>query len=117
MLLMCLLTAFSVTTSRAAMLAFPRGETAQRLVPGMPGQQLRYDLGIHGSTAAGDGTHGLDEPPHVRNPVLEQVADASCGRGQQFLRIERLDVLGQDEHRQARYLSARIDRRLQSLVG
>ena len=98
-------------------LAFPGREASQHLVPGVPGQQLRDDVGIHGGTAAGDGPHGLDEPPHIGDPVLEQVAEAASPRGQQFPGVERFDVLGQDEHRQAGHLSARLDRRLQALVG
>ena len=83
----------------------------------MAGQQLRHDLGIHGGAAAGDGPHGLDESAHVGDPVLEQVAQAARSGGEQLFRVELLDVLGQDEHRQARQLSAGLDRRPQALVG
>ena len=75
MLLVCLLTAFSVTNIRAAIAAFDRPSAIspstsrsrgvsvlERVVGGRaPGQQLRDHLGIHRRAAAGHLAHRVDE--------------------------------------------------------
>src|SRR5204863_363346 len=64
-----------------------------------------------------DAAYGVDELLHVGDAVLEQVADAAAPVGQQLGRERALDVLREDEHRQARHLHARLERRADALVG
>ena len=130
MLLVCLLTAFSVTYIRAAMaaferpcghvfedFAFARGQRRDRLIGRAAAEQLRNDLGIHRRPAAGDLPHRVDELVDVEDAVLEQVSDPAGPVGEQFACVELLDVLRQDEHGQAGYLGAGLDRGAQPLVG
>ena len=93
MLPMCLLTAFSVTTSRAAIAALERPSaispsTSRSRAVSRPSGSSRScrasscddDLGVHGGAAAGDPADRVDELAHVGDPVLEQVAEAARRR-------------------------------------
>jgi hypothetical protein len=79
MLAMCLLTAFSDTTSSAAAAALDRppamsartsrsrrGEPAERFVPGPSGEEPGHDVGVHDCAAGRHPAHGVDELAHVR---------------------------------------------------
>jgi len=81
------------------------------------GEKLRDHFGIHGGTASGDPADGVDELADVRHPVLEQVADTAVRGAEQVAGVERLDVLGEHEDRQAGHLDAGSDGRLQTFVG
>ena len=59
----------------------------------------------------------LDEALDLGDPVLQQVAGALRGLGEQLHREPDLDVLGEDEDADARVLLADLDRRPQPLVG
>src|SRR3954451_2910186 len=61
--------------------------------------------------------HGVGELVGVRDAVLEQVADALGGLGQQVHRVGRLEVLGEDEDGGARVSRADLARGAQALVG
>ena len=58
-----------------------------------------------------------EELVHVADAVLEQVADALGGLGQQLQREPELDVLRQHEHAHRRVLRADLERRAQPLVA
>ena len=112
MLLVCLLTAFSVTNSRAAIAAFERpsairpSTSRSRAVSRSSGaslragQQRRDHLGVEHGAAGGDPAYGVDERRDVGDPVLEQVADRPLAALEQLARVELLDVLRQHEDRQ-----------------
>jgi hypothetical protein len=110
MLLMCLLTAFSGDEEPAGdrhlgaaldherqHLAFLWGERAERLVGGPAGKQLRDDIRVHDGAARRDLPHRVDELAHVGYPILEQVADAAIGVGEQLSRVQLLDMLGKHQ--------------------
>ena len=132
MLETCFSTAPDVTTSsrdrrvRATLgheaedLALARREAAQAelaRVVGARAHELRDDLAIQRRAAGGDALDRLDERPHLADALLEQVADAAGSRREQLLRVDRLDVLRQDQHPEAGMLRARLDRRPHAVVG
>ena len=59
----------------------------------------------------------VDEVAHVGHAVLEQVADAAGAVGEQLGRVRLLDVLGQDQHREAAPAAAQLERRAHALVA
>jgi hypothetical protein len=83
----------------------------------MLADQLRDHLGIHRGAARGHLAYRVHELADVEHPVLEQVAHTSGAVGQQFARIQLLDVLRQHEYRQPRHLGAGLDGGAQPLVG
>ena len=127
----CLATARSVTTSRAAIAALDRpsaiSDNTSRsrglsrlsgpLERRVAGHQPRDDLGVHDGAAVGDPLDRVGELGAVEHPVLEQVADRARAVGQQFPGVQLLDVLGQHEDRQAGQLGPGLERRPQPLVG
>ena len=130
MLAMCLLTAFSETTSPAATAAFDRPSAMsastsrsrgvsrpKRYVPGPLGEQLGDDLGVHDRAAGRHPADRVDELAHVHHPVLEQVADAATLVRQQLAGVERLHVLREHQDRKARHLLSSLDGRQQPFVG
>src|ERR1039457_6356334 len=95
MLLMCLATAPSLTTSAAAMAALERpsaiSASTSRSRPVRPASGCRLRAGSWGTTSRssalpppgppGEGVGGLGQ---IRHPVLEQVADPTGAVGQQL---------------------------------
>ena len=131
MLLVCLLTAFSVTNSRAGdrgvRPALGHQRRAPRVLAGVsrssgsscaaPGQQRGHHLGVEHGAAVRHPPHGVDERGDVGDPVLEQIADGALAALEQLAGVELLDVLRQHQDREARPHPARLDRRPQPLVG
>ena len=127
MLLVCLATAFSVTTSSAAIAALERPSairaSTSRSRGGEPLHGLLarhhggHHLGVEHGAPAGHPAQGVDELADVADPVLEQVADPALAVGQELAGVDPLDVLRQDEHREARPAPAYVDRGPQALVG
>ena len=129
MLETCFSTAPSVTTSSRAMplLERPsaisestsrsRGVSSSRRAGPRPGDELRDDLGVHRRPAGRDAPHGLDELGGIGDAVLQQVADAAAAVREQLLGEDALDVLREDEHRQAVEPLARGERAADALVA
>ena len=128
MLLMCFSTAPPPTTSAVGdggvgpalghqreHLALARGELAERVAAA--GEQLRDDFGIERAAARGHPVQRVEELGDVRNPVLEQVADAVRAPGDQLGGVPLLHPLGQDEHADVRPAVADHQGRAQPLVG
>ena len=95
----------------------PPGEPADRLVAGPPAEQLGHHLGIHDGAASGHGADRVDELVVVEHPVLEQVADRARLVSEQLTRVQLLDVLGQQDHREAGYLPPCRQGGLQPVIG
>ena len=114
MLLMCLATAFSVTTGgrdrgvRAALghqpehLALARREPVERLVAAARAITVATTSGSRTVPPASDPSYAVDELRDVGDPVLEQVADRPLAAGQQLAGVELLDVLRQHHDREPR---------------
>ena len=130
MLVQCLLTAFSVTTSRwpIALLDRPsaissstwRSRSVSRATGGLtgpPGQEFRDDLGVHDRTAARHRAQRVGELLIGEHPVLEQVADPARLIGEQFTGVQPLDMRGEDQDGQPRHLAPGLERRPQALIG
>src|ERR1700761_1962391 len=67
--------------------------------------------------AVGDAADGVEESGDVADPLLQQVADAALAARQQLRRVDRLDVLGEDQDAEAGMAAARLDRGADPLVG
>jgi hypothetical protein len=65
-------------------LTFPCRGSCQRIGPAACAQQLADHLGVQDGAAAGDPADRLDELADICDPVLEQVADAARGSGEQL---------------------------------
>ncbi len=98
-------------------LALPGGERGDRLVALAPGHEPGDDLRVEHRAAARHGADRVGEPVVVEHPVLQQVADRPGLVGEELAGVKLLDVLREHEDRQARDLAARLDRRLEALVG
>ena len=130
MLLTCFSTAPSVTTSPAAIAPLERpsaisrstsrslrGQPLQRVLSTAADQQLADDLGVERRAARRHAAQGLDELADIRDPVLQQVADAAGVPGDQLDGVGLLDVLGQHQHRDLRPLSTQHQGGPDPLVG
>nr|WP_240477249.1 hypothetical protein [Jiangella muralis] len=81
-------------------LALAVGEAIDRV--GAVRQQAGDDLGVEDGAAGGDLPDRGEEAVDVRDAVLEQVADGALAVGEQVARVDRLDVLAEDENGQRR---------------
>jgi hypothetical protein len=105
MLVTCFSTARSVMKRRSPIAAFElqhlaltRREPLERVaLPAAP-DELRDDRRVECRAALRDAPHRGRELLHVRDAVLEQVADTLGALRQQLHRVGRLDVLRQHEH-------------------
>ena len=84
---------------------------------GVTGEELPDHLGVHDGTAGGDPPQRVDELAHSAHLVFEKVADTAASIGDQLTRVLLLDVLGEDEHGQARTLAAGVDGGVDTLVA
>src|SRR3954471_3649292 len=101
-------------------LVLARRQRPQRaLVPGVAvAHQLLDDLAVQRRAAVGDAADRRHERLHVPHPLLEQVPDPALAVGvEQLGGVDRLDVLGQDQHAKPREARARLHRRADALVG
>src|SRR6188472_1073854 len=78
-------------------LPLARGELLERVVTALAANELADDGGIERGAAVGDPAHGRAELLEVRDPVLEEIADALGARLEQRHRIARLDVLRKEQ--------------------
>lgn len=97
-------------------LALPPSELINRIVCSLPREQRRDDDRVERRSAVADAPHGGREFPHVADAILEQVADAFRGVGEQLQREPQLDVLGKHQHAYRRVLSADLERCTQPFV-
>ena len=79
--------------------------------------ELGDDLGVQRRPAARHARERVHELAHVRDPVLEQVADAARPVREQLARVLALDVLAEHEDRRAGHQPPRLDRGAQALVA
>ena len=98
-------------------LAFARRERRERVRASLAAKHQRHDLGIECRAALGHAPHGVGEGPDIGDAVLEQVAGALGGLGQQLDRVGLLDVLREHEHRGVGVLGADPMRRAQAFIG
>ena len=132
MLVTCFSTAPSVITSSRAMAAFvrpwaisasvsrSRGVSCGERVLARAGcgrAQRGDDLAVQRGAAAGDAVTASRKRAHLADALLEQVADPALARRQQLAGVDRLDVLGEDQHGQVRVAAARLERGADPLVG
>src|SRR5215469_7756033 len=96
-------------------LAFAGGEGRERVTAA--GQQLRNDLGVQRAASRRHPIQGLEELGQVRDPVLEQVADAVRPVGQQLGGVALLHVLREHQHAHLGPAAAYHQRGAQPLVG
>src|SRR3954452_4027825 len=82
---------------QAEHLALARRELAERVGAAAPADELRDDLGIERGAARGDALYRRDELVHVRDAVLEEVAEPLGAVLEQLERVLRLEVRGEDE--------------------
>src|ERR1035441_1426229 len=80
-------------------------------------EQLRDDRRVERRAAPGDAAERVRELAGVEDAVLELVADPALPVGEELAGVELFHVLGEDQHRQPRYLPAGGERRLEPLVG
>src|SRR4051794_5729103 len=97
--------------------ALARGELVEHAVLAAAAEELGDRLGVHRRAALRHAPDGVDELAHVGDAVLEQVADAAAAIREQLGRERPLDVLRQDEPRQAGHPRARLQRGADALVG
>src|SRR6185312_8223887 len=100
-------------------LALARGERVERAVVARASvaDQLGDDLAVERRAAAGDATDRVEEGRNVTDPLLQQVADATLPSGQELRRVDRLDVLGEDQDAEVGVAAAGLDRGADPLVG
>ena len=98
-------------------LALAGGELVERILAPTPPHELAHDRRIERRAALADTAHRGGELVHVRDPVLQQVADAFRVLGQELHRVARLHVLREHEHARAREALADLLGRAQTLVG
>jgi hypothetical protein len=97
-------------------LQIPRGEPVDRVVVAAD-QELRDDLRVQGGAAGRYPAHRVQEVTHVRDAVLQQVANGALRRGQQVGGVAPLDALGQDQQCDVRVLAADDQRGPDAFVG
>ena len=109
MLLMCLATALSLTTSSSVMAELDRpsairpstsrsrGVSRTRRVVAPPDEELCDDLGIQCGAAGGDPLQRLDERVDVGHPVVEEAAVVAGVLGEQVGGVALLYELGEHE--------------------
>src|SRR2546429_180938 len=97
-------------------LQLPRREPVERVVAAAD-QELRHDLRVQGRAAGRYPAHRVQEVGHVRDAVLQQVADRAGRRREQVGGVALLDVLGQDQQRDVRILAADDQRGPDALIG
>src|SRR4051794_32067001 len=103
--------AMSARTSRSRGVSSRNGSLARGP------DELRDDAWIQGGPAGGHPPDGVGELVGVRDAVLEEIADALGGLGDQVHGVGRLEVLREDEDRGARVSRADLERGAQALVG
>src|SRR5215469_14653096 len=96
-------------------LALAGGEGRERVTAAR--QQLRDDLGVQRAASRRHPVQGLEELGQVRDPVLEQVADAVRPVGQQLGGVAFLHVLREHQHAHLGPAAAYHQRGAQPLVG
>ena len=104
--------AMSERTSRSRGVSVAR-ESARRLAPEKLADHFRVEYGA----ALRDPGDRVDEVADVGDAVLEQVADARRGAGEQIRSGPGLDVLGEDEHADLGMILVDRLRGPQSLIG
>ena len=97
--------------------ALARRQCLQPVVGLARDHELGDDLGVEGGPAPGDTPEGVHELADVRDPVLEQVADAAGAVRQQLRRVLPLHVLAEHEDGRPGNEPTRLDRRAQPLVA
>src|SRR5690606_7928316 len=80
---------------QAQHLALPRGESREHVLLAAAPEQLGDHLRVQGRTALGHPDHRVHELTYFGHPVLEQIADAPAGTGEQFGGVPLLHVLRQ----------------------
>src|ERR1022692_4509124 len=130
MLVTCFSTARSVITSSAAIAWLDRPSainartSRSRRVSSSrrPAARPRPSIcettsGVERRAASGHATDRVNEPLHVRNPLLEEIANALGALAEQFNCVLLLHVTGENDHRSVRQLAADRQRGPQSLIG
>ena len=103
--------AISERTSRSRSVSSSSSERAA------PADEALDDLRVEGRAAGRDALDGVDELGDVAHAVLEQVADARGVVADELEHVGRLEVLGEDEHRDGRMGAADLRRGDQPVVG
>jgi len=75
------------------------GEIGYEVALAPADDELRDDLGVDGRAATAHTAHRLGELVHIRNAVLEQIADPASPVLEQAQRMSGLDVLGEEQDR------------------
>ena len=100
-------------------LVLARGERGERPVVAVAARlhELGDDLAVERGPAGRDPAQRVEEGGDVADALLEQIADPALAGGQQLARVDRLDVLGEDQDADVGVALARLDRRAHALVG
>ena len=102
---------------RGEHLALARRQRRQPVVAPAADHQLGDHLGVERRPAGRHARERVHELAHVRDAVLEQVADAAAAVREQLARVLALDVLAEHEDRGPRHAPSRLDRGPQALVA
>jgi hypothetical protein len=82
-----------------------------------PADEGRDHLRVERRAAVGDAFDRVDELRDVAHAVLEQVADARRVVAYELEHVGRLEVLGEDEHRDSRVVTSDLRGRHKPVVG